>query len=57
MACRVKTWLVSLMCVCSAVAVGGSFQVGRHQWNVKDGRLIAMVGLITDDGAHSYLKG
>ncbi|WP_322095522.1 hypothetical protein [Paraburkholderia bannensis] len=53
---RLKAGLAFALSVYAAIAVAGPYQAGVHQWNVKDGKLTLMSGVMTDNAAQSYLN-
>jgi hypothetical protein len=54
---RVKTWLMlAALCAYSATAAAGPYKAGMHQWDVKDGKLTLMSGLMTDNAVQTYLN-
>ncbi|MFM0737750.1 hypothetical protein PQQ51_10960 [Paraburkholderia xenovorans] len=53
---RVKTWLALALCAYSAMAAAGPYKSGIHQWDVKDGKLTLMSGVMTDNAVQTYLN-
>lgn len=53
---RLKAGLALVFSAYAAIAAAGPYQAGVHQWNVKDGKLTLMSGVMTDNAAQRYLN-
>lgn len=53
---RIKTWLLFALCAYSAICTAGPYRSGVHQWEITEGKLTLMSGVMTDNAVQTYLN-